>query len=66
MKVGQITTPYGDFLQGISVKVGAQMPDWKRFELIKKFRQEMERENLTVRQVSGTELHGYAEVKRSI
>lgn len=61
-----ITTPFGDPIRGISVKVGNQMPDWKRWELIKKFRAEMEKERLVVRQVSGTELHGYGEARRPI
>lgn len=64
--VGDLTTPFGDSINGVSVKVGDQMPDWKKWELIKKFRQEMEKENLVVRQVSGTELHGYGDIRRSI
>jgi len=66
VKQGQVTTPFGDTIQGISVKVGDQMPDWKKWELIKKFREEMEKEHLTVHQVSGTELHGFGEARRPI
>ena len=58
--------PSGDSVRGIAVKFGDQMPDWKRWELIKKFRSEMEQDNLVVSQVSGTELHGYSQTRRSI